>query len=69
MALEIVTGGDSNANDTISKGELMPTCHCIHSFQIMSYNIGLDLENVALEMITGGVSTANVTISSDYGKL
>ena len=66
MALEIVTGCDSNANDTISKGELMPTCHCIHSFHIMSYNIGLVLENVALEMITVGVTSANATISSDY---
>ena len=41
MALEIITAGDCSANVTISKGELMTTCHCIHPIHIMSYNIGL----------------------------
>ena len=45
-------------------GEMISTCHCIHPIHIMSYNIGLILENIALENITGGVSTANVMISS-----
>ena len=65
MALEIITGSDSNANVTISSGDLIPTCHCIHPSHIMSYYIGLIPENIALEIITGGVCTANVTISSD----
>ena len=65
MVLEIITGGDSDANVTISKGELITTCHSIHPIHIMSYTIGLILENKALEIITGGVSTANVTISSE----
>ena len=66
MALEIITGGNCNANVMISMGEMISTCHCIHLIHIMSYNIGLFLENIALENITGGVSTANVTISSSY---
>ena len=53
MALEIITGGNSNTNVTISKGELIPIYHCIHSIHIMSYNIDLILENIALEIITG----------------
>ena len=65
MVLEIITAGDCNTNVTISKGELMTTCHCIHPIHIMSYNIGLMRENIALEIITGGVCTANVTISSE----
>ena len=65
MALEIITGGNSNANVTISMGELILTCHCIHPIHITSYNIGIILENIALEIKTGGVSTASVTISSD----
>ena len=64
MVLEIITGGNCNANVTISMGEMISTCHCIHPINIMSYNIGLILENIALENITGGVSTANITISS-----
>ena len=65
MLREIITVGDCNANVTISRGELIPTCHCIHPIHIKSYYIGLVLENIALEIITGGVCTANVTISSD----
>ena len=64
MTLEIITRGNSNTNDTISRGELKPKCHYIHPIHIMSYGIDLILENIALEIITGGVSTANVTISS-----
>ena len=64
MVLEIITGVNCNANDTISIGEMISTCHCIHPIHIMSYNIGLFLENIALENITGGVSTANIMISS-----
>ena len=64
MALEIITGGNWNANVTISMGEMISTRHCIHPIHIMSYNIGLFLENIALENITGGASTANVMISS-----
>ena len=64
MALEIITGGNCNANVTISMGEMISTYHCIHPIHIMSYNIGLFLENIALENITGGASTANVMISS-----
>ena len=63
MVLEIITGVNCNANDTISIGEMISTCHCIHPIHIMSYNIGLFLENIALENITGGVSTANIMIS------
>ena len=63
MVLEIITGVNCNGNDTISIGEMISTCHCIHPIHIMSYNIGLFLENIALENITGGVSTANVMIS------
>ena len=63
MVLEIITGVNCNANDTISIGEMISTCHCIHPIHIMSYNIGLFLENIALENITGGVSTVNVMIS------
>ena len=65
MALEIITAGDSDANFTISRGKLIPTCHCIHPIHIMCENIGLILENIALEIITLGVSPANVTISSE----
>ena len=64
MMLEIIMGGNSNTNDTISRGELKPQCHYIHPIYIMSYGIDLILENIALEIITGGVSTANVMISS-----
>ena len=64
MALEIITGGNCNANVTISMGEMISTYHCIHPIHIMSYNIRLFLENIALENITGGASTANVMISS-----
>ena len=64
MVLEIITGVNCNANDTISIGEMISTCHCIHPIHIMSYNIGLLLENISLENITGGASTANVMISS-----
>ena len=64
MALEIITGGNCNANVTISMVEMISICHCIHSIHIMSHNIELFLENIALENITGGVSTANVMISS-----
>ena len=53
MALEIITGGNSIANVTISRGELIPICHCIHSIHIMSYDIDLILENIALEIIIG----------------
>ena len=63
MVLEFITGVNCNANDTISIGEMISKCHCIHPIHIMSYNIGLFLENIALENITGGVSTANVMIS------
>ena len=63
MALEIITGVNCNANDTISIGEMISTCHCIHPIHIMSDNIGLFLENIALENITGGVSTAKIMIS------
>ena len=45
-------------------GEMISTYHCIHPIHIMSYNIGLFLENIALENITGVASTANVMISS-----
>ena len=55
MALEIITGVNSNANVKISRGELIPICHCIHIIHIMSYNIDLILEYIALEIITGGV--------------
>ena len=65
MTLEIITAGDCNANVTISRGKLIPTCHCMHTIHTMSYSIGLILENIASEIITGGVCTANVTISSD----
>ena len=65
MALEIITAGDCNANVKISRGELIPTCHCIHHIHIMSYNIGLVLENIVLEIITLGVCTASDTISSE----
>ena len=64
MVLEIITGVNCNANDTICIGEMISTCHCIHPIHIMSYNIGLFLENIALENITGVASTANVMISS-----
>ena len=64
MTLEIITGGNCNTNDTISRGELKPLCHYIHPIHIMSYNIYLILESIALEIITGGVSTANTTITS-----
>ena len=64
MALEIITGGNCNANVTIPRGDLIPTCHCIHPILTLAYNIGLLLKNIALEIITGGVSTANVMISS-----
>ena len=63
MALEIITAGDCNANVTISRGEFIPTCHCIHPIYTMSYNIGFVRENIALEIITGGICNANVTIS------
>ena len=65
MAMEIIMGGDSNTNATMSRGDLIPTYHCLHPIHIMSYNIDLILENIALEIITRGVSTANVTISSE----
>ena len=52
MALVIITGGNCNANVKISRGELIPTYHCIHPIHIMSYNIGLILENIALENMT-----------------
>ena len=65
MVLQIITAGDCNTNVTISRGELMTTCHCIHPIHIMSYNIGLMRENIALEIITGGVCTAIATISSE----
>ena len=64
MALEIITEGSSNFNVTISRGELIPICHCIHPIHIMSYDIDLILENIALENIKGGVSKANATIFS-----
>ena len=64
MALEIITEGSFNFNVTISRGELIPICHCIHPIHIMSYDIDLILEKIALEIITGGVSTANVMICS-----
>ena len=64
MAQEIIAGGNCNANVTISMEKMISTCHCILPIHIMSYNIGLFLENIALENITGGVSTANVMISS-----
>ena len=64
MMLEIITGGNSDTNDTISRGELKLQCHYIHPIYIMSYGIDLILENIALENITGGVSTAKVMISS-----
>ena len=64
MALENITGDNSNANVTIPRGDLIPTCHYIHPIHIMSYNNDLILENIALEIITGGVSTADVMISS-----
>ena len=54
MALEIITAGDCNANVTISRGELIPTYHCIHPIHTLSYSIGLILENIALEITTGG---------------
>ena len=65
MALEIITVGESNANVTISRGELILTCHCIHPIHIMSYKIGPNLENKALEIIAGVVSPTNVAISSE----
>ena len=65
MVLEIVRGGNSNANVTVSRSKMIPTCHCIHPIHIMSYNICLILGVIALENIVGGVYTANVTISSD----
>ena len=52
MVLKIITGGDSHANITISRGELIPTYHCMLRIHIMSYNIGLILENIAYENIT-----------------
>ena len=61
MALEIIRGGNYNANVT---SKMIPTRHCIHPIHIISCNIGRILENIALEIITGGVSTATVTISS-----
>ena len=64
MALEIIRGGNSNANVTIPRSKMIPVCHCIHPIHIISCNIGRILENIALEIITGGVSTASVTISS-----
>ena len=64
MTLEIITGGNSNGNVKIFRGELKHLCHYIHPIHIMSYKIDLILENIALEIITGGVSTANVMISS-----
>ena len=44
MTLEIITGGNSNTNDTISRGELKPKCHYIHPIYVMSYGIDLILE-------------------------
>ena len=64
MASEIIPAGDSDANVTIFRGELIPICHCIYPIHIMCDNIGLILENIALEIITLGVYTANVTISN-----
>ena len=64
MALEIITAGYCNANVTISRGELIPTCHRIHPIHILSCNIGLVRDNTALEIITGDLLAPNVTISS-----
>ena len=69
MALEIITGGNSNADVMISRGELIPTCQYIYPIQIMSYNIDLILENIALEIITGGVSIVNVDVRISSGKI
>ena len=66
MALEIIRGSESNANVTISMEELILTCHCIHPIHIMSYNVGLILENIALVIRLAGVCTANITISSEH---
>ena len=65
MALEIITAGYWNVNVTISRGELILTCHCIHPIHILSCNIGLVRDNTALEIITGDPWTPNGTISSD----
>ena len=65
MALENITGGDSDANFTISMGEFIPTCHWVHPIHITSDIISPNLENIALEIIMGCDCTANVTISSD----
>ena len=51
MALEIITAGDYDANVKIYRGELRPTCHCIHPIHIQSYDIGLIRENIALEIV------------------
>ena len=64
MALEIITAGDCNANVTISRGELIPTCHCINPIHILFCNIGLVRDNTALKIITGDLWAPNVTISS-----
>ena len=64
MAPETIPADDFDANVTIFRGELIPTCHCIYPIHIMCDNIGFILENIALEIITLGVYTANVTISN-----
>ena len=57
MALEIITGGNCNANVMLSK------CLCTRSFDAIEVCFYQILANMTLEIITGGNSIANVKIS------
>ena len=63
MALEIITAGDCNANDTISSETFWPKCQSARSFDVIEVYLYLSLANMALEIQRGGESKA--TISRD----
>ena len=64
MSQEIITAGACNANVTISRGELILKCHCIHPIHNMSYNIGLFIGKHSVGNHNGRWLWANVTISN-----
>ena len=63
IALEIITGGVSTANVTMSSGKFWTKCLCTHPFDAIEVCFYQILANMTLEIITGGNSIANVKIS------
>ena len=63
IALEIITGGVSTANTTISSSKFWPKCLCTCLFDVIYVYLYQILANMTLEIITGGNSNANVKIS------